>query len=292
MDARSKSLEGNRYAQVFANKAYISNVYPMDSKSKAGDALRLFCQEFGVPAKLTFDGSKEQGQPGTEFMRQIHMHNINYHVPESDLHNQNPVEGIIRELRRRLYRLMVRRRVPRELWDYGMRWTSETSSLTHSSAGSIETSVPLTQVTRETAGISEYLDFGFHDQVWWKDNAGLSGFESGHWLGVSHRTGRLICYHVLSQRGTVVSRSTVQRVTNIEKTTAEVEDTFRKFDHVIQEKMTSCHEDNYIGDKPNPEHWADLLENDEDFREEFGRVFNNDDIIEADDTTPESPTSR
>ena len=67
-------------------------------------------------------------------------------------------------------------------------------------------------------------------------------------------------------------------MTNIEKTTAEVEDTFRKFDHVIQGKMKSCHEDNYIGDKPNPEHWA----------EEFERVLYNDDIIEADDTTPET----
>jgi len=106
MDARNKSLEGNRYAQVFANKAYFSRLYPMDSKSKAGDALRLFCQEFGVPEKHTFDGSKEQDQPGIEFMRQIRMHNINYHVSESDLHNQNPVEGVIRELCRRLYRLM------------------------------------------------------------------------------------------------------------------------------------------------------------------------------------------
>ena len=288
MDARSKSLEGNRYAQVFANKAYFSRIYPMNSKSKAGDALRLFCQEFGVPEKLTFDGSKEQGQPGTEFMRQIRMHNINYHVAESGLHNQNPVEGVIRELRRKLYRLMVRRRVPRELWDYGMRWVSETSSLTHSSAGSIETSVPLTQVTGETADISEYLDFGFYEQVWWKDNAGLSPFEPGRWLGVSHRTGRLMCYYVLTQRGTVVSRSTVQRVTNIEKGTTEVEDTFRKFDHAIQEKMKSCQENNFIGDKPNPEHWADLLENDEEFREEFERVFNSDDVMEADDVTPDT----
>ena len=58
MDARSKSLEGNRYAQVFANKAFFSRIYPMDSKRKAGDALRMFCQEFGVPERLTFDGSK------------------------------------------------------------------------------------------------------------------------------------------------------------------------------------------------------------------------------------------
>ena len=65
---------------MFANKAYFSRVYLMDSKSKAGDALRLFCQKFEVLKKLTFDGSKEQGKPDNEFMRQIRMHNINYHV--------------------------------------------------------------------------------------------------------------------------------------------------------------------------------------------------------------------
>ena len=52
--------------------------------------------------------------------------------------------------------------------------------------------------------------------------------------------------------------------------------------------MKSCQEINYIGDKPNPEHWADLLDNDEDFREEFERVFNSDDVMEADDVTPDT----
>ncbi len=70
MDGRCKSLDGNKYAQVFANKAYFSRIYPMDSKKKAGDALRLFCQEFGIPERLTFDGSKEQSKPSTKFMKQ------------------------------------------------------------------------------------------------------------------------------------------------------------------------------------------------------------------------------
>ena len=38
MDGRVKSIEGNRYAQVFANKGYFLRLYPMDSKRKAGDA--------------------------------------------------------------------------------------------------------------------------------------------------------------------------------------------------------------------------------------------------------------
>lgn len=286
MDGRSKSLEGNRYAQVFANKSYFSRIYPMDRKGKAGDALRLFCQEFGVPERLTFDGSKEQNGKGTEFMKQIRQHGIDYHVSEADLHNQNPVEGVIRELRRKWYRIMIRKRVPEALWDYGFRWVSETSSLTHTSAGGLNGCIPITQVTGETADISEYLDFGFYDEVWYKDNAGLSPFEPGRWLGVSHRTGRLMCYHILTQKGTVISRSTVQRVTNLEKTTAPVKDIFYKFDEGIRTKLKTI-DRGYIGDKPDPKDWADLLEEDEDFREEFECIFSNKDIPEADDHTPE-----
>ena len=286
MDGRCKSLEGNRYAQVFANKAYFSHIYPMDSKSKAGDALRLFCQEFGVPEKLTFDGSKEQTKKGTAFMKQIRTHDIDYHITEPDLHNQNPVEGVIREIRRKWYRIMIRNRVPHEFWDYGMKWVTETMSLTHTSAGGLEGCIPITNVTGETADISEYLDFGFYDEIWYKDNAGLSPYEPGRWLGVSQRTGRLMCYHVLTQRGTVISRSTVQRVTNLEKTTASVKDTFIKFDELIHDKLKNVHR-GYIGDKPNPDDWADLIEDDEDFREEFQKVYNNKDIPEADDYTPE-----
>ena len=132
----------------------------MDSKRKAGDALRLFCQEFGVPEKLIFDGSKEQTKKGTEFIKQIRSHNIDYHVCEPGSPNQNPAEGVIREKRRKWYRVMVRNRVPQEFWDYGMKWVTETSNLSFSSAGSLQGGIPLTEVTGETPDISEYLDFG------------------------------------------------------------------------------------------------------------------------------------
>ena len=57
MDAKFKSINGNKYAQVIANKAFFTCIYPMDSKKKAGDAIRLFLQEFGVPEILNFDGT-------------------------------------------------------------------------------------------------------------------------------------------------------------------------------------------------------------------------------------------
>ena len=287
MDGRCKSLDGNKYAQVFANKGYFSRIYPMDRKGNAGNALRLFCQEFGVPERLTFDGSKEQNEKNTEFMRQIRLHNIDHHRSEPNLHNQNPVEGCIRELRRKWYRIMIRNRIPEQLWDYGLRWVSETTSLTHTTAGKNPVgSIPLENVTGETPDISEYLDFGLYDACWFKDNAGTSPFEPGRWLGVASRTGRLMCYHVLNQKGQVLARSTVQRVTNLEMTTSSVKDTFNKFDQAIAEKFKSDHR-GYLGEKPNPDNWADLLESDEDFQDEFEKIFNDTSIKEADDYTPE-----
>ena len=58
MDGRVKLLDDNIYAQVFVNKIMFAAVYPMDSKSKAGDALHTFVNEHGIPADLIFNGSK------------------------------------------------------------------------------------------------------------------------------------------------------------------------------------------------------------------------------------------
>ena len=67
LDGRTKSLDGNRYPQVFAYNEYFAKVYPMESKSKKGDAFKIFCREFCIPEKLTVDRSKEQCMKNTEF---------------------------------------------------------------------------------------------------------------------------------------------------------------------------------------------------------------------------------
>lgn len=161
MDGRVVSKDGNRYGQVFANKGYFAQIYPMDTKSKAGDALRTFIQEFGVPENLTFDGSKEQTGKKTEFMKQVRKNDIDFHIIEPERHNQNPCEGVIREVRRKWFRTMIRKRVPRKLWDYGMRWVCETMQRTSTQAGGLNGCTPIEMVTGETVDISEYLDFGF-----------------------------------------------------------------------------------------------------------------------------------
>ena len=73
-------MDGNHYSKVILSKAYVVKVYATNYKSKAGDALKLFCQEFGVPEKINYDSSKEQACQGTTFMKKVHRQRIYCHV--------------------------------------------------------------------------------------------------------------------------------------------------------------------------------------------------------------------
>lgn len=83
-----------------------------------------------------------------------------------------------------------------------------------------------------------------------------------------------------------MSRSTVQNVTTLELTTVDIKETFQEFDQRIRDRLKSAVR-GYAGDKPDPADWKDLIDEDDDFREEFQRIYNDDTVQEADDYTPE-----
>ena len=148
-------------------------------------------------------------------MHQIKSHKTDHHFSEPNINNQALVETVIRKLRRRWFRTMIRKRIPPTLWYYGMTWVFEIMSRTYSAAEKLTGSITNQKVSGETEDISEYLDFGVYDQVWYKDDTGFYPAQAGRWLGISSRTGRLMTYHILISKGTTVSRSTVQRVTRL-----------------------------------------------------------------------------
>ena len=67
----------------------------------------------------------------------------------------------------------------------------------------------------------------------------------------------------------------------MEKSTSATTDIFQKFYIAIKNKLHSIDRGN-VGDKPNPEDWADLIESEKDFRDEFYRIFNDVNVEEAD----------
>ena len=204
MDGQHKSLDGNKYAQVFATDFHFSAVYPMESKGHAGDAMKQFITDFGVPDKMICDGSKEQTKRGTTFMEQVRKHHIDLHTTEPHRHNQSKVEGVIRELRKNWFRTMHRKRVPKRLLDYGLKWVSDVRVRTSSDAGDLRKRTPLEWVTGDTVDISKYLDFGFYNWCWYHENARLGPTKLGRWLDVAHRVGGLVSYWVHTVNSAVI----------------------------------------------------------------------------------------
>ena len=276
MDARVKSINGNRYGQVFATKEFFIEVYPMKNKGDCGEAFGEFITDYGVPLKMTFDGSKEQTLPNTTFMKKVRKYDIDWHVSEVDRSNQNPGEGVIRE------------RIPRSLWDYGYRYCCKIMQNTASHSGRLNGQTPISYITGEISEIGELLDFGMYDRCWYKENSGLGETKLGRWLGVSERVGPLMSYWILTDKGTVMSRTTVQRVTHLETQTDDNKARFLAFDASIQDKFKEDIVD-IEGAKPDVQSWAELIGDNPDFEEEFQRIISNDDVAEAEDEfTPDS----
>ena len=60
MNGRYKSLDGNKHAQIFANESFFATAYLMEHKSSAGQVLKQFISDFGIPDKLVCDGAAKQ----------------------------------------------------------------------------------------------------------------------------------------------------------------------------------------------------------------------------------------
>ena len=288
---RVKSISNNTCAQIFANESYFVKAYPMEKKAQAGQALRQFIRDYGTPEMLTSDGAAEQTGPKTEFVKNVRKYGIDHHISESLRPQQNRAESVIREVKRKWYRRMTKRKVPKRLWDYGIVWICEIMSLTANSAFNLEGRTPLEQLTGETPDISEYVDFGFYDWVWYRDNAGVGDNMFGRWLGVSHRIGNLMSYWILTPNGRVISRTTVQRVTNLELQTNEVRQRCKEYDERINELLK---DENHIVIPEEEERalqdWDEYTEdNDPDFADEFNQPISDNSIAEADETfTPDT----
>ena len=289
MDGQHKSLDGNKYAQVFATDFHYSAVYPMESKGLAGDALKQFIADFGVPDQIICEYSKEQTKRGTTFMEQVRKHHIDLHTTEPGQYKQSKVECVIHELRKNWFCTMHRKRVTKRLWDYGLKWVSEVRVRASSDATDLKGRTPLERITGDTVDISEYLDFCFYDWCWYHENAGLGPTKLGSWLGVAHKVGGLMSYLELTINCTVIAKTTVQQVTSLEMKPTHIKERTQAFDETTKVKIKESEHIILEGSKTQPYDWNDHpFDEDPDFTEEFHEVISNNELKEADDSfTPD-----
>ena len=129
------------------------------------------------------------------------------------------------------------------------------------------------QITGETPDISEYLDFGFYDWIWYKDNAGLGENKIGRWLGVAHRVGNLMSYWILTITGRVISWTMVQQITNLELSIDEVKTNCKEFDQRVAELLKDANHAIPQDEDLQLQDWNEFpVEDDPEFIEEFQNV--------------------
>ena len=77
-----------------------------------------------------------------------------------------------------------------------------------------------------------------------------------------------MCYHILTQTGSVVLRSTVQRVINLEVEDNNIKELFIRYDSEIHRRLES-EDRGYEGSKLDPQDWANFFEEDPDLDKEL-----------------------
>ena len=108
MHMKCASIHGEQYCQIFANKNFFAAAYPITSKSQAHEPLDTFVRDYGAMDLLISDGAAEQVGKHTKFQAILRKYNITHKASERERSNQNPAEGVIREIRRKWYRLLGR----------------------------------------------------------------------------------------------------------------------------------------------------------------------------------------
>ena len=73
------SLNKNTCGQLFTDTEFII-LHPSKSKAEAGNFLNKFIDDIGIPMNMWFDNAAEFLGEGTEFMKIIKKHSINWNV--------------------------------------------------------------------------------------------------------------------------------------------------------------------------------------------------------------------
>lgn len=195
-------------------------------------------QDIGIPAGLHSDNAKEltEGKMA-EIIKE-------FWITPSQAEPYSPwqvrAELSIREVKNAVRHAMTCSRAPKCLWDYCSIYQCEIRSLTAHPYYSLNGRTPYEIVTGRMPDISEYLDFGWYDNLWYFDQE--VDFPNDHrklgkWLGVAHRVGQALCYYILNDQAKVIVRSSVQMISKDECSDSVIQAQIRKSNQLFQEHI-------------------------------------------------------
>ena len=285
----SKSLRGNKCAQVFTNGYGYDLFYPLKKEADAVDALNEVIRSVGVPKELVSDGARAEVKG--RFAAVANEYRVKQKTTEPYSGWQNRAEAAIREIKRGIKRASIRARSPKRLWDFCGEWVAAIRRITAHDLPALHDRVPSEVVEGGTPDISEYAQFDWYQTVWYLDPAVQFPNDArklGKWIGVAHDVGSPMTFWVLPASCKVLARSTVTPLTEDEMADPIVKARILELDLAIKERIGDSIEDDNVDEEliglfpevpddiflPDPE--SELERTDEEA------------IPEADDYTPEA----
>ena len=91
-----------------------------------------------------------------------------------------------------------------------------------------------------TPDISEYIEFEFYDYCWYWDTPQSYPHEKkqiGRWLGIAHRVGQSMVYHIMNTNGKVIARSTVIPLHHSDHDVTEIKTRMTELNDAIKAKI-------------------------------------------------------
>ena len=142
---------------------------------------------------------------------------------------------------------MFRTYCPRALWIYGIPYVANIMQIIASFAADLQGRTPLEALTGETPDIYQYLDFGFYNRVWFKEDSRLGETKPGILLGVSHYIGSIMSCGVFPASKIPVYITNVQLVKNLESQTEQRKKHFEVHEIAIADRFKEVYiEGNFI----------------------------------------------
>ena len=234
---RYKSLKGNTCSFLITDGKGFAKHYPSDTKesSAAVSAYSRFVDDVGIPRELKVDGGGEY--VGKEFKRTVRETRCKLTYTEPYSPWQNEAERDIGDIKKKWDRIKNQKNVPNRLWDYGITDLLERRSRTARKIHD-DWRTPLARVTGDVPDISEYIDFGFFDLVYFWDGPRKVTKESiGWWLGVAEEVGSYLTYWVLEPNGSVKARTTVQHVPEEDLLKPSIQERVKEADKQMRERL-------------------------------------------------------
>jgi hypothetical protein len=214
--AKSKSVRGYTCAQLFTDGHKFVRIYPMSRKADAHHSLAQFIQEVGIPKNCLVDCAPEERHG--EWGRIVKHYHIKLRTTEAYSPWQNRAEASIGEAKKLIGRVLRKTGAPVEFWCYAAQWAAKIISLTAHDLPILGSRTPEERIIGRTPDISEYANYSWYQWVWYRDQASFPEpqIRLGRWLGVSEDVGQAMTYWILTDKNTVIARSSVKSLEDYE----------------------------------------------------------------------------